>query len=109
MLLFWGTAQTVSGPAVLTVLKVLTVVSAVSKVEDSVVGSIVVGFVDSIVVGSVVVLGVEGIVVVSWDGISDIILVLSVLSSVYVSGFVNTTEVVESIPNVEAEIRNEKE
>ena len=109
MLLFWGTAQTVSGPAVLTVLKVLTVVSAVSKVEDSVVGSIVVGFVDSIVVGSVDVLGVEGIVVVSWDGISDIILVLSVLSSVLVSGFVNTTEVVESIPDVEAEIRNEKE
>ena len=54
---------------------------------------------------------VKGIVenVVSWDGISDIILVLSVLSSVLVSGFVNTTEVVESIPDVEAEIRNEKE
>ena len=51
---------------------------------------------------------VKGIVenVVSWDGISDIILVLSVLSSVLVSGFVNTTEVVESIPDVEAEIRN---
>ena len=50
---------------------------------------------------------VKGIVekVVSWDGISDIILVLS---SVLVSGFVNTTEVVESIPDVEAEIRNEK-
>ena len=47
--------------------------------------------------------------VVSWDGISDIILVLSVLSSVLVSGFVNTTEVIESIPDVEAEIRNEKE
>ena len=54
---------------------------------------------------------VKGIVenVVSWDGISDIILVLSVLSSVLVSGFVNTTEVVEWIPDVEAEIRNEKE
>ena len=54
---------------------------------------------------------VKGIVenVVSWDGISDIILVLSVLSSVLVSGFVNTTEVVELIPDVEAEIRNEKE
>ena len=54
---------------------------------------------------------VKGIVenVVSWDGISDIILVLSVLSSVLVSGFVNTTEVVESIPDVEAEIRNKKE
>ena len=53
---------------------------------------------------------VKGIVekVVSWDGISDIILVLSVLSSVLVSGFVNTTEVVELIPDVEAEIRNEK-
>ena len=53
---------------------------------------------------------VKGLVekVVSWDGISDIILVLSVLSSVLVSGFVNTTEVVESIPDVEAEIRNEK-
>ena len=107
--MFWGTAQTVSGLSVLTVLKVLTVVSAVSKDEDSVVGSIVDGFVDSIVVGSMVVVGVEAIVVVSWDGISDIILVLSVLSSVLVSGFVNTTEVVESIPDVEAEIRNEKE
>ena len=53
---------------------------------------------------------VKGLVekVVSWDGISDIILVLSVLSSVLVSGFVNTTEVVELIPDVEAEIRNEK-
>ena len=53
---------------------------------------------------------VKGIVenVVSWDGISDIILVLSVLSSVLVSGFVNTTEVVELIPDVEAEIRNKK-
>ena len=53
---------------------------------------------------------VKGLVekVVSWDGISDIILVLSVLASVLVSGFVNTTEVVESIPDVEAEIRNEK-
>ena len=53
---------------------------------------------------------VKGIVenVVSWDGISDIILVLSVLSSVLVSGFVNTTEVVELIPDVVAEIRNEK-
>ena len=53
---------------------------------------------------------VKGIVenVVSWDGISDIILVLSVLSSVLVSGFVNTTEVIELIPDVEAEIRNEK-
>ena len=50
---------------------------------------------------------VKGIVenVVSWDGISDIILVLS---SVLVSGFVNTTEVVELIPDVVAEIRNEK-
>ena len=92
MLLFCGTAQTVSELAVLTV-----------------VGSIVVGFVVSIVVGSMVVLGVEGIVVVSWDEISDIILVLSVLSSVLVSGFVNTTEVVESIPDVEAEIRNERD
>ena len=54
---------------------------------------------------------VKGLVekVVSWDGISDIILVLSVLASVLVSGFVNTTEVVELIPDVEAEIRNEKE
>ena len=53
---------------------------------------------------------VKGIVenVVSWDGISDIILVLSVLSSVLVSGFVNTTEVVELILDVVAEIRNEK-
>ena len=53
---------------------------------------------------------VKGLVekVVSWDGISDIILVLSVLASVLVSGFVNTTEVVELIPDVEAEIRNEK-
>ena len=34
--------------------------------------------------------------VVSWDGISDIIFVLSVISGVLVSEFVNTSEVVEA-------------
>ena len=65
---------------------------------------------NSVVKLSPVAMVVKGLVekVVSWDGISDIILVLSVLASVLVSGFVNTTEVVESIPDVEAEIRNEK-
>ena len=46
--------------------------------------------------------------VVAWDGISVNMLVLSVISSVLVSVFVNTSEVVELIPDVEAANDNKK-
>ena len=64
----------------------------------------------TLVISVIPIVVVSGFVekVVAWDGISVNMLVLSVISSVLVSVFVNTSEVVELIPDVEAANDNKK-
>ena len=64
----------------------------------------------TLVISVIPIVVVSGFVekVVAWDGISVNMLVLSVISSVLVSVFVNTSEVVELMPDVEAANDNKK-